>query len=180
MSMKRSIILYITCLASILLGIVACTPDNQVINNPDLVFPNSFSLNVPSYYYLDSMYYVSGDSGYASAIVDTLNNDPLFRWDTFNTKITCCAIFMKQIIVKGGIITNPEDMVWQWHSGMKKGQNGYVQFSDGKNVINDTIDYGNAPFPLKKHNYFWAVWAWNNSATSILYSSRQMQFYVSK
>ena len=163
---------------------MGCSPDVQTINNPDLVFSSSYRLDVPSYTYKDSSgiyYFVSGDTTeFVTNIVDTLNSNPLFRWDTFNTNITCCAIFLKPIDVEGGIITNPEDMIWQWHSGMKNGQNGYVQFSDGKNVINGTIEYENVPDSLQENNYYWAVWAWNKSATSILYSSRQMQFYVSK
>ena len=104
MDMKRPVIKYITGLVTILSGIVACTPDNQMVNNPDLVFPNSYRLNIPTYYYYkDSTYfdsvnsvfvstvvdsfYVSGDSGYTSTGVDTLSNNPLFLWDTFSN---CC------------------------------------------------------------------------------------------
>ncbi len=160
-----------------------CTSDNQVLNNTDLVFTNSYRLPVPAYTYKGvngKDYKVTGDTNYFSGIPDTLNANPVFRWDTFNIKIMCCAIFLKPIHVQNGIITNSKDMIWQWHSGMINGKEGNVQYSDGRNVKNGVIDYENQPATLASDNYFWAVWGWNSSATDVLYSSRQMQFYVSK
>ena len=181
--MRQTVFKYTLNFMLPMITVLSCNTDNQILNNTDLIFTNSYRLPVPSYSYFDTdsaEYTVSGDTNYFSALPDTFDHNPVFRWDTFNIKIMCCAIFLKPIHVNNGIITNPEDMIWQWHSGMEKGHIGNVQYSEGKSVINDTIDYVNDASPLKTNDYFWGVWGWNRAGTDVIYSSREMRFYVSK
>ena len=74
-------------------------------------------------------------------------------------------------------INNAEDIVWQWHSGME-GAEGWIQYTNGKNVINDTIDYHHVADSLDEGHYYWAVWGWGGSGVRVWYSSRELEFYV--
>jgi hypothetical protein len=160
----------------------SCTVEETTVYNPDLLFTNAFEIRIPLYSYQDSMgnmYTVRGDTGYQSIMTDTLNSVPCLIWDSLGIDILTAAIFNRPIQVKGGEISNARDMIWQWHSGMLTGREGDVQYSDGRNVIHDTIDYLNPARALDSGHYYWAVWGWNQSGVRIWYSSRQLEFYVS-
>jgi hypothetical protein len=166
----------------IILSIVySCADNSTTFNNNDLLFPNSLRLKVPSYTFSDSMgnsFEVHGDTSYFTGIQDTLNKMPLFKWDSLGLKIITLAVFSSKPVVLNGKINNIGNIIWQWHSGMEFGREGMVQYSEGKSVFNDTIDYNQIVLPLENGNYFWAVWAWTNDGTEILFSSRIMSFYV--
>ena len=161
----------------------SCTPEEIVVTNKDLIFENSSRILIPSYEFQDNegkIFLMRGDTSFNSSYPDTVNSLPLLAWDSIGIKIITTAIFTEEIQVSGSRIINTNDIIWQWHSGMEHGQEGRVQYSDGRNVINDTLDYANQPDSLNEGHYYWAVWGWGESGTRILYSSRELEFYVTK
>jgi hypothetical protein len=164
----------------ILINAYSCTDNNTNFNNNDLLFPNSLRLKVPTYTYTDNIdsFKAQGDTFYYTGIPDTLNKMPLFKWDSIGLKILTLAIFTSTPVVLNSEINNIDSIVWQWHSGMEFGREGYVQYSEGRNVFNDTIDYNHKTMPLEKGSYYWAVWGWTDDGTEILFSTRKMSFYV--
>jgi hypothetical protein len=166
----------------------ACNVEESPIIHEDLVFTNAFQIKVLYYQYdtLGITYTVRGDTSYYSSYPDTLNSRPQFKWDTAGLEIITVAIFTQPIEISGGEIVNPQDIIWQWHSGMEiesGGSEGDVKYFQGRNVIhnsNDTIDYQNTARPLDIGHYYWAVWGWDPSGIRVWYSSRQLEFYVSE
>ena len=177
--MKITFSKYHLAFVFIVLLLPNCMEDEAVLTNEDLIFTNSFHLKIPPYEYFDTngkAFFVRGDTNYQSNILDTLNNMPAFAWDSIGLKIISLAIFNSPISVMNSEIVNSEDIVWKWHSGMNFGKEGLVQYSDGKDVI-DGVELESVT-PLTESTYYWGVWAWNTSGNRILYSSRQMKFYV--
>ncbi len=162
----------------------SCTPENVIFENEDLVFINSYQIKIPSYNFQDTegnVYLMRGDTSYLSAYPDTVNSGPVLEWDSMGIRIITAAIFTDHILVVGSQIVNTEDIVWQWHSGDDmSGEEGQVQYFEGRSVINDGIDYGNSPDSLDEGHYYWAVWGWGESGTRVWYSSRELEFYVIK
>lgn len=159
--------------------LVSCTEKELGLNNEDLVFSNSFQIQIPGYQYSDSegiVYYVRGDTSFQASYPDTLNSMPVLAWDSIGMKIISVAIFISPIVTVNNDIVNTEDIVWKWDSGMDVGRKGYVQYTEGKSVIDGEL-VDNVT-PLKEFTYYWGVWAWNSEGNRILYSSRLLEFYV--
>ncbi len=170
-----------TCIPFVLFVLLFnCTEgEEEVLQNDELIFSDSYQIKIPGYQYYDNegnLFLVRGDTSYQAVYPDTLNNKPSFVWDSIGLKIITVAIFTSPIIVENDQIMNVEDIVWEWHSGMDFGKEGYVQFIEGKNVIQGEIT--NTVTPLQEAKYYWGVWAWNSTGKKILYSSRQLGFYV--
>ena len=178
MKKLHSIVLFFT------LVICSCTQEEMIIENEDLIFINSYRIKIPSYTFQDEegiIYSVRGDTSYQSTFPDTVNSIPVLSWDSIGIRIITAAIFREPIRVEGNQIVNAGDIVWQWHSGnFMGGKEGLVQYSDGRIVYNDSIDYENPADSLDDGHYYWAVWGWGESGTRILYSSRELEFYVLK
>ncbi len=175
----------ILCIFLFLLPFWTCSEEESLILHEELVFTNAFQIKIPMYQYdtLGITYTIRGDSGYRSPFVDTLNGRPCLKWDATGIPIITAAIFDQPIEVSGGEIINIENIIWQWHSGMEFGNEGDLQYFEGRNVLHnnyDTIDYQNPARPLDEGHYYWAVWGWDRSGVWIWYSSRQMEFYVSE
>ncbi len=80
---------------------------------------------------------------------------PSFNWQATHYKHVICAVFDEPLNIKDNLITNTDRMVWMWHSGLKAGREGYVEWSDG---LADTVT-GRAATDLSEGTYYWAVWA---------------------
>ncbi len=174
---------YVITILYFLMLFWSCTENEVFLDNKELLFKNCYEIQVPPYEFNDgegNIIHVRGDSGYLSEYPDTLNSIPVLNWDSLGIRIITAVIFNDKIRVEGNSIVNTENIVWQWHSGMKSGKEGRVQYIDGKNVINDTIDYYHAPDSLDEGLYYWAVWGWGKSVTRVWYSSRELKFYVLK
>ncbi len=156
-----------------------CAEEESVLNNEDLIFSYSFQIRIPEYEYSDqsgTVYNVRGDTNYQTGYPDTLNNMPVLAWDSIGLGVITVAIFSSKPVVRNNEITNSNDIVWLWHSGMNFGKEGYVQFIEGKNVINGEVD--DSLTPLMESKYYWGVWAWNTAGNRILYSSMPLVFNV--
>lgn len=158
----------------------SCSEPAEIELNEDLIFRRSFPIDISSYHYQaeDGTIYEIKDDNDNTGIPDTLDGRPVISWESIASSLVSAGIFRNPIVVEQGEIINLEDLIWQWHSGMNIDSAGYVQFSEGKNVINGVIDYNNPPETLEDGQYYWAVWAWQSSGVKILFSSRPRQFYV--
>lgn len=160
--------------------LICCTDDDAIISNEELIFTNSYPVNIPAYTYTDSLgsvYAVQGDTNYPLH-PDTLNSSPTLAWDSILFELVSAAIFIRPVDISGGEIKNVTDIVWQWHSGMDSDKNYRIKYFEGKNVSNGEIDYQNPAQPLSEGKYYWGVWGWGNTGIRILHSSRQREFYV--
>ncbi len=80
---------------------------------------------------------------------------PDFSWPATDEKHVACAIFERRISVRKNQITNADDILWLWHSGLGTGRDGNVLFEHG--VRNEA---GAPPLDrLPPGTYYWAVWA---------------------
>ncbi len=162
------------------------------------IFPGSKHINVPYYQYTDLItditYYIT------SAIIynetdeewdlfepfydhpfDTVSDKPVFIWSKTNSEYVMVAVFSERISIdyNKNQISNSEDIVWAWNTGMQEGIEGNIAYDQGRNVVNGEIQYNKPPEPLEKGwCYVWAVWAWNDDATEISHSSSEMPFCV--
>jgi hypothetical protein len=158
---------------------IECTQDSSILNNTDLIFHDSYRLKIKPYSYQgeeDKRYSCQGDTIYYTTLPDTFDTKPLIQWDSVKFSIITAAIFTSPVVVKDNIISNTNDIIW--NSGMEFEKSSSIKYIEGKNVSNSIINYESVPDPLLSGLYYWAVWGWNSEGTKILYSSRQMSFYV--
>jgi len=102
---------------------------------------------------------------------------PQFTWTVTGNKFVYLGLFTESIDVKNNRITNIEDNIWAWHSGIGKGREGDVLFSEGYDVVNGSLDKTHAPTSLSAgYTYYWAVWAWDEYGLSISDASRENYF----
>ena len=109
----------------------------------------------------------------------TSNDRPYFSWNMLSTKLVAMGVFDQRIEVSGNEITNREDVVFYWDSGMSTGRVGSIIFDDGRlysdgNLIeiteDSTLDKG--------RTYFWAIWSWDEEGIYIQNSSREGYFTI--
>jgi hypothetical protein len=86
-------------------------------------------------------------------------NEPSFSWPQTGLLHVACAIFDQHIEVQRQQIVNSHRAVWTWHTGLGKGREGNVLFSQGSSVPN-----GSQPAKtLAPGTYYWAVWAFDDN-----------------
>lgn len=101
-----------------------------------------------------------------------------FAWKVTGQKYVYLGIFTDRIIVKDNSIINIDKNIWAWHSGLGKGREGSLYFSDGFDVINGELQEDSPPTPLPVGEYYWAIWAWDDDGITITASSKEMYFIV--
>jgi hypothetical protein len=112
---------------------------------------------------------------------DTVSSRPPFIWRKTKSNYVMVAIFNERIAMdqQKNQIANPEAMVWAWNTGMLTGQEGAIGYEDGCSVIQGVIQYGTRPDPLVNgQSYVLAIWAWDNDASVVRYSSREIPFTI--
>ena len=70
--------------------LLSCTEEEEVLQNEELIFSDSYQIKIPGYQYYDNegnLFQVRGDTSYQAAYPDTLNNKPSFAWDSIGLKI---------------------------------------------------------------------------------------------
>ncbi len=108
------------------------------------------------------------------------NDQPHFSWKSSGNTMVFLGLFTKSISIKGKNISNVNDIVWAWHSGLGKGRAGDVEFLEGVDVLNGELITDRPPSPLfNGQMYYWAVWAWNEEGIEITHSSNEFYFLVS-
>jgi len=83
------------------------------------------------------------------------SQQPDFSWPATTQKHVACAVFQKRISVRQNLISNPQDVVWLWHSGLGRGRDGNVLYEHGVG----NADLAPRPASLSPGTYYWAVWA---------------------
>jgi hypothetical protein len=159
----------------------ACEDISEVTLNNELIFPEAHEIRVPSYVYqsLTGDILVHGDEGFENNIVDTITPTPILKWDSVQNRLIITAIFVNPVQITNGKLVNTNDIVWIWHSGLEDGKDGCVAFEEGRSISDGMIENLSQPIPLPAlRQYYWGVWGWNESGIKVLYSSRQMTFYV--
>ena len=112
------------------------------------------------------------------AFNETASSTPAFVWQATGQKYVFLGIFSERIIAKNNIIENINKNIWAWHSGLGRGREGSVYFSDGFDVVSGELDQNRSPTPLLSGEYYWAVWAWAYDGIKVTYSSQEMYFIV--
>ena len=96
--------------------------------------------------------------------------EPSFAWQATASRYVVLAIFKEKIDLKQNQISNLEDVVWTWNTGLGKGREGNVSYSDGVDVVNGVIQDSVAP--LVPGTYYIAAWAYSDDY-ELLYSSKE-------
>jgi hypothetical protein len=117
--------------------------------------------------------------------VDTLSDDFEIEWQPVNAKFVAAGIFSKPPdvgTIDGNVINNSNDCVWLWNSGFGTGNSNHIAFDDGKSVSgisNGQPVYAGTLVPLTRgKKYYLMLWAWNDDATRIEYSSKLAVLYI--
>ncbi|MFO7658032.1 MAG: hypothetical protein R6W78_13295 [Bacteroidales bacterium] len=169
---------YQTILKIMLISLLfSCEDNNPMSQNEGLIFTYASAIDVPGYTYLSGTdtITVHGEAG----IVDTLTPMPVLQWDSISIPYLVAAIFSQPVEVENGVIFNTSDIIWFWHSGLESGKNGYVEFGEGKQMINGDINNLLPPVALAgTARYYWGIWGWDYSGTRVKYSSKPFTFYV--
>ena len=96
--------------------------------------------------------------------------EPAFAWQATGSKYIVLIIFREKIDLKNGQISNPQDAVWNWNTGMGRGREGNVNYSDGRDVRNGITQ--DMVTPLAPGTYYIAAWGYN-AEYDLLYSSKE-------
>jgi hypothetical protein len=103
-------------------------------------------------------------------------SQPAFAWRTTGLKYVVITIFDSKIDIKAGRIANPQDAVWTWNTGLGRGREGNISFSDGADVRNGEIQ--NTATPLRVGVYYIAAWGYDENYT-LTHSSKEYQYVYS-
>jgi hypothetical protein len=73
----------------------ACEDTSEITLNNELIFPEAHEIKVPSYVYqsVNGDIMIHGDEAYNGNTVDTVNSEPVIRWDSVQTGLIVAAIF---------------------------------------------------------------------------------------
>ena len=163
--------------------------------------PNTSKINVPQFSYVEnfSTFTFIGDSTVfklpgsempsncceAILYLSKLSPTPGFSWFDTGDSIVACAIFKGRVSVEDSKRLNAVNAVWMWNSGLQTGNHSggkvFVQYSDGRPVVNGIIQQNSDPVPLElNQTYTWLVWTWDNQGINIVKSSFEIPFMVGR
>lgn len=167
------------------------TFSDQPVFNRDLV------IRIPAYAFAapdGRVYQARGDESLPALLaataccdiagaLDALPPRPQLAWEFTGHELIAAAIFERdvELVANGASIANVEDAVWLWNSGMgganAAGNRVRVDFSDGRDVLNGQVQPTVTPLDSGRL-YRWLVWAWNDTGTQVVASSRAIPFLV--
>ena len=188
--------------AILLVFFYACTkeekdPEPPAVGATTNLFPGTELIGIPPYYYTvntdsDAMGFEErGDSsfqprlsafGFALPREDNMSSKPFLSWVPTGLRFVMVGIFdsipeVSQI--NGFHISNPSSLIWAWNTELGTGREGAIHYSGGLR-FKDGGFVGGVPAPLtvRSRLYYWAIWAWDENADQIIYSSRVIPFRV--
>jgi len=88
-------------------------------------------------------------------------SQPSFAWQATGLKYIVITVFNSKIDLKNNQIANTEDAVWTWNTGIGKGREGNVAFSDGQDIRNGIIQ--ETVTPLSPGTYYIAAWGYDDN-----------------
>ena len=183
---------------------VSCSKEvTQIaIGDPFNSIQNTSTISIPNYSYLsDSLgttIKVLGDAAANQlkehygpdlpvpiAYIDTLSADFQIQWIPVQAKFIAAGVFSKQPDIKtidGNGINNSADCIWLWNNAMGTGTTNLIAFNDGRSVSgisNGQPVYYNDLKPMEKgKTYYLMMWAWNDDATKIEFSSKLIRILI--
>ena len=105
------------------------------------------------------------------------STSPRFAWEATGRDLVMLGVFIENIAIGRGGITNPTANVWAWHTGLGLGREGSVSWGDGIAVQDGEFRSDLPIVPLPSNvSFIWAVWAWDDSGLAITHSSPEMFF----
>jgi hypothetical protein len=187
----------------VILLFFSCKVEEEALPATDAfnAIPNTGSIRIPAYSYLPAgaaPVNVKGDAGanqfkeeYGAdppvliPVIDTLTADFEVQWTPVPSRFIAAGIFRKIPATSNpdkNSINNTADCVWMWNNAMGTGNNGAIRYTDGRSVdaiVNGNPVYENALQPLQPGVvYYFMLWAWNEDATKIIYSSRVIRILI--
>jgi hypothetical protein len=99
--------------------------------------------------------------------------EPTFAWTFTGSRYIVITIFRAKIDLRENQIANTEDAVWTWNTGLGKGREGNVSFSDGQDVIDGEIQ--STTTPLSPGMYYIAAWGYDDRY-NLIYSSKEYPY----
>ena len=96
--------------------------------------------------------------------------EPSIAWDATGLKYVVITVLKSRIDLKNNRIANTEDAVWSWNSGMGRGREGNVSFSDGRDMRNGEAQETVSPLP--PGTYYVAAWGYDDDY-DLIYSSKE-------
>ncbi|MFI5172664.1 MAG: hypothetical protein ACHQFW_09745 [Chitinophagales bacterium] len=169
------------------------------------IFSCTYLIEIPYYIYFDEFLdgdttpvpvKVLGDSSYylftspLSADVPVPQNDFStfsqhfeIHWASTSIKELTVGIFTNPILTNDDSpreILNPQDMVWMWNTGMGE-DDGVINYSEGSSVSvepDGTINFLPQHLLQVGATYYLGMWGYNDEATKVIYSSRQIELKV--
>lgn len=120
---------------------------------------------------------ISLQTPFIGEVID--DDTPNFSWQMDAANIVALGVFNKRIIIRNNEITNKEDLVYFWHSGMSAGRPGSIEYNDGRRYIDGELEQSEIPSALERgKTYFWSVWAWDNEGLSVTQSGPEGYFTI--
>ena len=103
-------------------------------------------------------------------------SQPAIAWNTTGLKYVVITIFDSKVDIKAERIANPQDAVWTWNTGLGRGREGNISFSDGFDMRNGEIQ--NTTTPLRAGIYYIAAWGYDENYR-LTRSSKEYQYVYS-
>ena len=135
-------------------------------------------MGADEYYYPKTQNILFYGTGEISLEITPDVAQPSFAWRATGLRYVVITILNSKIDLKDNRIANPEDAVWTWNTGLGKGREGNVSFSDGRDVrygeIQDTVS------PLSPGTYYIAAWGYDDDYDLIRSSKEYQHKYYPK
>jgi len=128
------------------------------------------------YYYPKTQNIVFYNTSEISLEISENVADPSFAWRATGLRYFVITIFDSKIDLKENQIANTEDAVWTWNTGMGKGREGNVSFSDGRDVIDGEVQ--NTTTNLSAGTYYIAAWGYDDRYKLIRSSKEYLYRYA--
>ena len=125
------------------------------------------------YYYPKTQNIVFYDTNEVTLEISDNVADPSFAWRATGLRYFVITILKSKIDLKDNQIANTEDVVWTWNTGLGRGREGNVAFSDGRDVVGGEIQ--NTVTPLAPGTYYITAWGYDNGY-SLIRSSKEYQY----
>lgn len=100
-------------------------------------------------------------------------SQPSFAWNATGLKHVIITIFKSKIDLKDNQIANINDAIWTWNTGMGRGREGNISYSDGRDMRNGKIL--ETVTPLTPGVYYIASWAYDDRYT-LVGSSKEYKY----
>ena len=112
------------------------------------------------------------------------SEDIKFKYNK-NYKYIMMALWEKspRVVLDTQDIKNPKKIIWYWNPSMSRENDLYIMYSEGKVPNNgnlNSINHDNESNPesLKKGDYYFSIWAWDNEGLKVVASSIILKFFI--